>query len=173
MVQSGGRDHLGKARAHKMFRSGFIANATISIVWTLAIIIPFEPFTILLRVIVGGGPGVWFLSAYLLHIAIGVGGFIGLSFAYYIVEERSEIEINDKIVVSGFYILFLGVNVTLVTLAVAGAIGGYYLNIMHAPVEDVRRVLEPMVNPLRLLCFITIAGALICLIPVYKMLRHM
>ena len=172
MIHGEGKDILRESRIHKMFRNASILNIFISILWTLIIILPFEPFTILLRIIVGGGPGVWFLLAYLLHIAIGFGGFMALSFAYYLIEERLKIHVNGRVIDLGFYVLLVGVNVTLITLAIAGAIGGYYLNILHAPVEDVRNILEPMVNPLRILCFITITGALICLIPILKILRH-
>ncbi|MCL7401616.1 MAG: cbb3-type cytochrome c oxidase subunit I [Thaumarchaeota archaeon] len=158
----------GKHRFHRVVKNGSIINLTISIIWTIIIVLPIEPFSILLRIIVGGGPGVWFLLAYLLHLIVGYGGFTCLSFLYYLIEEKWEVELNNKLIMAGFYLLFIGVNITLITLAAAGAVGGYYLNIIHAPVEDVRSILEPMVNPIRLLSLITIVGALILLIPVYK-----
>lgn len=157
-----------KPRVYKLFRDASIVNLNIWIIWTLIIVLPFEPFTILLRILVGGGPAVWFLIAYLLYVIVGYGGFAGLSYFYCFIEEKSEIEINHKFVMTGFYLLFLGVNVTLIILAVAGAIGGYYLNIVHAPVEYVRNILEPVVNPIRMLSLITIIGALISLTPIYK-----
>lgn len=161
-----------KYRIHRMVRNASIINLSISIIWTFLIVLPLEPFSILLRIIVGGGPGVWFLLAYLLHLIIGYVGFTGLSFLYYLIEEKWETKLNNKFIIGGFYLLFIGVNITLITLAVAGAIGGYYLNIVHAPVEDVRSILEPMVNPIRILSLITIIGALIFLVPAYKALMR-
>ena len=63
MTYSEGKIALEKSRIHEMFRNASLINIFISILWTLVIILPFEPFTILLRIIVGGGPGVWFLLA--------------------------------------------------------------------------------------------------------------
>ncbi|MEM3865466.1 MAG: hypothetical protein QW724_06745 [Nitrososphaerota archaeon] len=151
-----------------LFRKGFIVNALIAILWTVLIILPFEPFSLLLRIIVGGGPGIWFLVAYILYIIIGPLLFIGFSYLYYLAEEVWRTETSNMFSVAGFYLLFIGANITLIVLAVAGAVGGYYLNIIHAPIESVRGILEPFVNPLRVLTLVTIIGALLCLAPILR-----
>lgn len=148
-----------------MFRRATIVNSLISIVWTIIIVLPLEPFSLLLRVIVGGGPGIWFLLAYILHIIIGSGVFTGFSYLYYLIEDSSNIKAENIFNLTGFFLLFIGVNITLIVLAVAGAIGGYYLNILHLPIEIVRETLEPFVNPLRILSIVTVIGALLCLEP--------
>lgn len=148
-----------------MFRKATIINSLISIVWTIIIILPIEPFSLLLRVIVGGGPGTWFLLAYILHIIIGSGVFLGFSYLYYTIEDSLNIKAGNIFNLIGFFLLFIGANITLIVLAIAGAIGGYYLNIVHVPIELIRDTLESFVNPLRILSLVTVVGALLCLAP--------
>lgn len=151
-----------------LFRKALIVNALISIFWTVLIVLPFEPFSLLLRIIVGGGPGTWFLVAYILYIIVGSLVFIGFSYLYYLAEEVWGTETSNMFSIAGFYLLFIGTNITLIVLAVAGVVGGYYLNIIHAPIESVRAILEPFVNPLRMLTLVTIIGALLCLAPIFR-----
>jgi heme/copper-type cytochrome/quinol oxidase subunit 1 len=121
-------------------------------------LLPFPPFTELLRILVGGGPGVWFLMAYLLFLAVGFGGFTGFSYIYYTLEAVEGRHINPLLARSHLVLMYLGVLGAVLVLAVAGVLGGYSTTIAHAPPEVTRQVLEPFVWPIRLLAILALVG---------------
>ncbi|GBC71781.1 hypothetical protein HRbin02_01569 [Candidatus Calditenuaceae archaeon HR02] len=159
----GGAGHVWASR----YRSGAVANAFVSILWTLLYVLPFEPFPVLLKIVVAGGPGVWFMLGYLLYIIVGFGGFLGLSYLYSIAEAAGAKRVNNFLALTGYAALFIGFTGTTIGLAVAGAVGGYTAVILHAPAENVRMVMEPFVNPLRILCLVTVIGTIASLAAPY------
>lgn len=158
---SAGETLFGRGRRvwASRYRRGAVANAFVSILWSLLFVLPFEPFPMLLKIVVAGGPGVWFMLGYLLHIIVGFGGFLGLSYLYSIAEASGDKRVNDALALAGYATLFIGFTGATIGLAVAGVAGGYTAVILHAPAEDVRMVMEPFVNPLRILCLIAVIGA--------------
>ncbi len=149
------------------FRKGAVANAFVSVFWTLLYVLPFEPFPMLLKIVVAGGPGVWFMLGYLLHMIVGFGGFLGLSYLYSVAEGTEDRRVNGVLALTGYAALFIGFTGATVGLAVAGAVGGYEAVILHAPVESVRMVMEPFVNPLRILCIVAVIGVIASLAAPY------
>ncbi len=151
--------HRGETWAYR-YRKGAVANGLVSVFWTLLYVLPFEPFPMLLKIVVAGGPGVWFMLGYLLHMIVGFGGFLGLSYLYSVAEDSGGRRINNALALTGYVALFIGFTGTTFGLAVAGAVGGYTAVILHAPAESVRMVMEPFVNPLRVLCIVAVVGAI-------------
>ncbi|MEM0482573.1 MAG: hypothetical protein QXM16_06795 [Nitrososphaerota archaeon] len=149
------------------YRKGAVVNASVSAFWTLLYVLPFDPFPTLLKIVVAGGPGVWFMLGYLLYMIVGFGGFLGLSYLYSTSEDSGGRRVNDALALTGYAALFIGFTGTTVGLAVAGAVGGYTAVILHAPAENVRMVMEPFVNPLRILCLIAVMGAIASLVAAY------
>ena len=60
---------------YRFFRSGAYLSAFATLAWTVAIVLPFAPFNNIPPIIVGGGPGIWFILAYILFLLVGTGGF--------------------------------------------------------------------------------------------------
>ncbi len=147
------------------FRRAALINGTISALWTLIMILPFPPFPIFLRIIVGGGPGTWFMLSYILYIAVGFGGFLGLSFLYFAVE--SERKIHQRLAWLNLLAMYVGVTGAVLTLAAAGALGGYASTIVHSPPETVRLILEPFVDVIRVLCLVAFIGVISGLVAIY------
>ncbi len=145
---------------HIRLKKAALLNAIIASIWTLIIVLPIEPFPILLRIIVSGGPGVWFVLGYILFIIVGFCGFSGLSYIYYTNENEGR-RINGKLALMGFIMAYVGTIGATVMLAIAGTIGGYEYSIVHSSTEKIRRLLEPLVNPIRLLTIITIMGIIL------------
>jgi hypothetical protein len=142
---------------HILLRKIALANAVAASIWTLIIVLPIEPFSLLLRIIVGGGPGIWFIMGYLLFITVGFCGLAGLSYIYYSAEKEGN-KINNQLAVLGLVLTCVGTIATTIMLQLAGAIGGYEYTIMRAPTEKIRLILEPLVNPIRLLVIMTSMG---------------
>ncbi|MEM2237364.1 MAG: hypothetical protein QW470_03975 [Candidatus Caldarchaeum sp.] len=149
------------------YRKGAVANAVVSAVWTLLYVIPVDPFPMLLRIVVAGGPGTWFILSYLLYIIVGFGGFLGLSYLYFVAERFEGRVVNRGLALVGFLAMYVGLTGTTFGLAVAGALGGYAAVIAHSPAETVRLIMEPFVNPLRTLCLVTVVGAVASLAAPY------
>ncbi len=145
---------------HILLRKIALANAVAASIWTLIIVLPIEPFPLLLRIIVGGGPGVWFIVGYLLFIIVGFCGFEGLSYIYYVAEKEDN-KINNQLALLGLVLTCIGTIATTIMLQLAGAMGGYEYTIMRASTEKIRLLLEPLVNPIRLLVIIASIGIIL------------
>jgi len=142
------------------YRKGAVFNGFVSAFWTLLFMLPFEPFPVLLKIVVAGGPGMWYILGYLLYMIVGFCGFLGLSHLYSAAESMGEGRVNQALALVGFTALYVGFTGSSFGLAVAGAVGGYAAVIVHAPAENVRLIMEPFVTPLRILCLVAIIGAL-------------
>jgi hypothetical protein len=145
---------------HILLRKIALANAVAASIWTLIIVLPIEPFPLLLRIIVGGGPGIWFIMGYLLFIIVGFCGLAGLSYIYYMAEKEGN-KISNQLSILGLVLTCVGTIATTIMLQLAGAMGGYEYTIMRAPTEKIRLLLEPLVNPIRLLVIMTSIGIIL------------
>ncbi len=125
------------------------------------ILLPFSPFSDVPPIMIGGGPGTWFLLGYVLYMAIAVGVFPGFSALLFTIETYEGRRVNARIMLVGIVLLFIGVTVSCVLLAVAGAIGGYALTIQHSTVNDAQNLLVPYVNPIMACTFVAVAGTLV------------
>jgi hypothetical protein len=144
---------------YRQFRTAAYLNAVGSILWTIAILLPFTPFSYLPPIIVGGGPGVWFLLGYVLYVAVGVGGFAGFSALLFQIETYEKRLPEKTVMLSGLILSLIGVVITCVLLGVAGASGGYALTIAHVSENATAALLVPYVNPITATSLIAVAGA--------------
>jgi hypothetical protein len=134
-------------------------NALGTILWTIAIVLPFAPFSYLEPIMVGGGPGTWFLVGYLLYPTIGVGGFASIASFLFMIETYERRNLNHGILMTGFALLFVGVLTGCVLLGVAGAISGYALVIQQSTVNVTQNLLSPYVDPITAASLVAVAGA--------------
>jgi hypothetical protein len=59
---------------YRRFRGVAYAFTIAALAWTVVVVLPWAPFSYLPPIIVGGGPGTWFILGYFLFVAVGVGG---------------------------------------------------------------------------------------------------
>lgn len=143
---------------YKRLRIPVYATIAGFLLWTIIIIIPVRPFADIPPIIVGGGPGTWFVLGYVLYLAAAVGGFPALSALTFIIEAYDQRKLNDRIMLVGISLLFVGVTISCILLAVAGAMGGYVLTIEHGTVSDAQNLLMPYVNPITAFVLIGVVG---------------
>ena len=141
------------------FRSAALVGLIVSLVWTVAIALPFTPFSYLPPIIVGGGPGTWFLLSYLLYLSVSVGGYGALSFFAYTVEVLERRILDQTTMALGFVLLNVGVAATCLLLAVAGGLSGYGLTSSTATETSVRSLLSSFVYPTATTVVVSAAGA--------------
>jgi hypothetical protein len=134
-------------------------NAAIWLVWTVAILLPFPPFSYLQPIVVGGGAGTWFLLAYILFLAVAVLGFAAISSLVFVVETHERRRLNSGIMLIGLVLLYTGTMASLILLGFAGAIGGYSLVIEHSTISAAQQLLLPYVNLITTACLAAVAGA--------------
>ncbi len=127
--------------------------------WTVAIILPFVPFSYLPPIIVGGGPGIWFLLGYVLLIVVGVGGFGVLSSFLIGVEVHEGRAVDPLLMWPALVLLSAGVAGSCLLLGVAGAVGGYASTFETSSASAIDSLLSPYVNPITTLTLIAVAGA--------------
>jgi hypothetical protein len=144
---------------YKRFRVAAYANALVWLVWTVAILLPFPPFSYLQPIIVGGGAGTWFLVAYLLFVAVGVGGFAAVSSLIFVVEAHELRRLDYGSMLVGFILLYGGVLAGCALLGIAGALGGYVLVIQQSTVNGTRSLLSPYSNPITAASAAAVLGA--------------
>ena len=143
---------------YRRFRSAAYANAVGSMLWTIAIVIPFVPFSYLQPIMVGGGPGTWFVVGYILYLIIGVGGFASISSFLFVIETYERRNLNYGIMVTGLVLLYGGVLIGCLLLGIAGASGGYAIIIQHSTVSVAQSVLSPYVTPISAASLAAVAG---------------
>jgi hypothetical protein len=131
--------------------------------WTVAIVIPFAPFSYLQPIMVGGGPGTWFLVGYLLYPTVGVGGFAGISSLLFVIETYEGRTLNYGIMIIGFVLLCGGVLVGCVLLGIAGLSGGYVIIVQNSTVNVAQSVLSSYVVPISTASLAAVAGAGVCI----------
>jgi len=144
---------------YRRFRAAAYVSAAGLTVLTLLIVLPFHPFSYLPPIIEGGGPGTWFLLGYILYAAVGFGGFAGLSALMFAVETYEGRRANDTVMAAGFILLFAGVTVTSILLLLAGALGGYAINIEGNTTQFAQGILSPYVDPITLSSLVSVIAA--------------
>jgi hypothetical protein len=134
-------------------------NAVIWIAWTVAILLPFPPFSYLQPIAVGGGAGTWFLLGYILLLIVDVMGFVAISSLVFVVEAHERRRVNYGIMLTGLILLYVGTLTGFILLGFAGAIGGYSLVIEHSTVNAAENLLLPYVNLITAAGLAAVAGA--------------
>ena len=134
-------------------------NAFGSMLWTIAIVLPLAPFSYLQPIMVGGGPGTWFLVGYLLYPIVGVGGFASISSLLFVIETYERRTLNNGIMLTGLILLYVGVLAGCVLLGIAGVSGGYAIIIQNSTVNVAQSVLSPYVVPISTASLAAVAGA--------------
>ncbi len=145
----------------KTYSTLALANAIIAVVWTLIIILPFEPTAFILPVMAGGGPGTWLVLGYILYIAVGFLGFTAFSYIFYTVENIEARKPDPRLAPLGLVLTYIGVTGATFLLGIAGASGGHASTIPRIPTQTLREMLLPYVNVITLLVLVTAAGVII------------
>jgi hypothetical protein len=150
------------------FRTASYLSVFGALVWTVAMVIPFPPFSDFPPILVGGGPGQWLVVAYLLYLALGSGGFGWLSGLLYTIEKAENRIISSSIMWPGFLMLFSGVTASCVSLGYAGAAGGYASIINGASTTSLKQMLSPFVYPITAMVAVAVAGAVLVLLAMIR-----
>ncbi len=153
---------------YRRFRGAAFASVMGSLVWTVLMVLPFPPFSYLPPIIVGGGPGTWFLLAYLLALAVGVAGFGAISSFLYAIEVHENRTVSSTVMWPALVLLCAGFVSGCLLLALAGASGGYASTIGNASGTSVENLLQPYVYPVTLSTLVAVVGAALAL---YGMIR--
>ncbi len=144
---------------HKRFRYAAFAAVAVAAVWTVVIILPFDPFNSLLPVMIGGGAGTWLLLGYVIYLAVGVGGLAALASLLSTVELGEGKTPNAPVMIIGLVLLFVGVTASCLLLGIAGATGGYAQTIQHQPEASLESILTPFVDITRVTSAVAVLGA--------------
>lgn len=148
---------------YRRFRGAAYVSAMGSLVWTVLVVLPFEPLSSLPPIIARGGPGIWFVLAYLLWMTIGVGGFGGLASFAFTVEVHEGRSIDSAVMSLAFALFGFGFAASCIMLALAGALGGYVLTINSASETAVQNLLSPYIYPITVSTLLAVAGAVLAL----------
>ncbi len=149
----------GRVLWYKRFRKAAYLAVAIAVAWTLAAILPTDPFDDLLPVMIGGGAGTWLLLGYVTYLAVGVSGFMGLSSILASVEVGEGRVPNPILMTAGIVMLFAGVTATCLLLGIAGATGGYAQTLQHTSWDQLESMLGPYVDVARVTSVVAIVGA--------------
>lgn len=143
---------------YKRFRAAAYVNTFVWLAWTVAILLPFPPFSYLQPIMVAGGAAVWFLVGYFLFVTVSVLGFAGISSFIFAIEIHEMRRLNPEIMLAGFVLLYAGTLVGCALLGFAGASGGYVVVIQQSTVNVTRSALLPYVDPIIAASVAAIAG---------------
>ncbi len=150
----------GRVYWYRRFRGATLACVAIAVAWTVAVVLPFDPFDHLLPVMIGGGAGTWLVLGYVTFLSVGVGGFAGLSSILATVELQESKSLPDLPMMLGLVTLFVGVVATCLLLGIAGAVGGYAQTVSHVSSSTLRDMLTPYVDVTRATAGVAVLGAL-------------
>jgi hypothetical protein len=140
-------------------------NGIVLSIWTFLAVLPFQPFSYVPVIIARGGPGTWFLIAYLVYLGAGLGGFGVLSFLFYTVEVSEHSTLTSRGVTAlGFALLNVGVTASCLLLAAAGIMGGYSASINNASVAETTSILNPFVYPITTAVLAAVVGAVVTML---------
>lgn len=143
---------------YRRYRGAAYLSAFAALVWTVVTVLPFEPFSYLPPIIVGGGPGIWFVLAYILFLVVGIGGFGALSAFLTTVELHENRTVDSRTMWPALVLLSIGVVGSCLLLAVAGALGGYEAT-QNATTSHIDSLLSPYVYPITAMVLVTVVGA--------------
>jgi len=148
---------------YRRFRAAAFAAAVGSLVWTVIIIMPFQPFSYIPPIMVDGGPGTWFALAYVLYLAIGVGIFSSVSSLLYTIEVHERRVVSSAAMLLGFTLWNVGLVASCVLLGLGGVMGGYASTIGNASEKAVENLLSPFVYPITVAVLVAAVGAVLTL----------
>jgi len=134
-------------------------NSFVWLAWTIAILLPFSPFSYLQPILVGGAAGTWFLLGYVLFLAITVLGFAVVASLLTAIETDERRELNHGIMLIGFILLYAGAVGGCLLLGVAGLVGAYPQITQNSTVSATQEVLSQFVTPISAACLLAVAGA--------------
>jgi heme/copper-type cytochrome/quinol oxidase subunit 1 len=143
-----------------------------AMIWTVAIVLPFPPFSYIPPIIVGGGPGTWFMVGYLLYIVVGFAGLAAFSSILYMVERGEGRRADGVALLAGLPLLYFGVTAASIMLGMAGFEGGYARSIQHASEQAIEGILQPYVNPITVSALAAVAGAGLSVLGVARSFRE-
>lgn len=153
---------------YRRYRGAAYLSTLAALVWTVVIVLPFVPFTAIPPIIVGGGPGIWFILAYLLFIVVGVGGFGAISAFLTTVELHEGRSVDPRTMWPALILLSVGLVGSCFLLALAGAIGGYAATFPTSPVQSIDTLLLPYVYPITILTLVTVVGAALAVLSMVR-----
>ena len=149
---------------YRRYRGAAYLSTLATLVWTVTMIIPYPPFSYIPPIIVGGGPGIWLVLAYLLFIIVGVGGFGALSAFLTTVELHENRAIDPRTMWPALILLSIGVTGSCLLLAVAGAVGGYAATFETSSGSSIDSLLSPYVNPITAFVLLAVVGACLAVV---------
>jgi hypothetical protein len=144
---------------YRRYRGAAYLCTLAALVWTVVIVLPFNPFSYLPPIIVGGGPGIWFILAYVLFVVVGIGGFGALSSFLTTVELHEKRIIDQRMMWPAILLLSVGVSGSCLLLALAGAVGGYAATYQTSSAQSIDSLLSPYVDPITTLTLVAVIGA--------------
>ena len=153
---------------YRRFRAAAYVSTFAALVWTLIIVLPLEPFSYLPPIMVGGGPGIWFVLAYVLFILMGIGGFGAISGFLTAVELHERRTVDDRLMWPALVLMCLGMAGSCVLLGVAGAVGGYAGTFQGSSTGAIHDLLAPYVNPITTLVIIAVIGAALAILSMVR-----
>ena len=134
--------------------------------WTVAFILPVEPFEGLLPILIGGGPGTWLLMGYLLYVSVGVAGFSAFSSLLTTLELQEGKTPDSRLMGAGLVLLFVGVTSSCLLLGFAGGLGGYSQS--HVTGTSLTATLDPFLDVTRLTAAAAVAGAFFSVVGILR-----
>ena len=134
----------------------------------MVIVLPVTPFSYIPPIIVGGGPGIWFVLAYVLFILVGVGGFGALSAFLTTVELHENRAVSSRTMWPALVLLSAGTVGSCLLLAVAGAVGGYAATYSLSTTTSIDSLLSPYVWPITTLVVVTVIGAALAVLAMVR-----
>jgi hypothetical protein len=143
---------------YKRFRTAAYVNAIVWLGWTVAILLPWPPFSYLQPIMVGAGAGTWFVVAYFLFLTIAVVGFAAISSIVFVIETHERRSLDYRVMLIGLILLYAGTVPGLILLGIAGAVGGYALVVENSTVSTINTLLSPYLNPITAACLVAVAG---------------
>jgi hypothetical protein len=153
---------------YRRFRAAAFLSTLAALVWTLIIVLPFEPFSYLPPIIVGGGPGIWFVLAYVLFVITGIGGFGTISGILTTVELHEGRTVDGRLMWPALALMCVGIAGSCILLGVAGAVGGYASTIQLSSTDAIKNLLAPYVNPITTLVMIAVIGAALAVLSMVR-----
>jgi hypothetical protein len=151
----------------QIYRFLGIVNTIVAIIWTLLIASPLDLSVNIQRMIAEGGPGTWFLLAYLMFITVGVLGFFILSVIYGLYEVRG-VRVNRFIAWPSLILTYIGITFASLLLGVAGYIGGSHYVLFHSSPETIHQILSPYIPFIRFFVILAVIGVLAGVISVIE-----
>ena len=153
---------------YRRYRGAAYLSTFAALAWTVVIVLPFRPFSYIPPIMVGGGPGIWFVLAYMLFIVVGIGGFGALSAFLTTVELHENRKINSRMMWPALLLLSVGVVGSCLLLAVAGAVGGYAATYELSTTTSIDNLLSPYVYPITDLVIVAVIGAALAVLSMVR-----